>query len=230
MEIIQIRGIRGKNPLSASVVSILPFCPGDIAPGSAILKYIHHRGETMSTCNFWEGKRIRLRAYEPGDAETLWQWNQDSERARLLDFLWPPQSRARVQRQAEEGTQRGLDGDGYSWIIETLDGVPVGTLTTHNCSLRNGTFSYGVDIVSEQRGKGYAGEAIIIVLRYYFQELRYQKVTISAHADNAASIRLHEKLGYQHEGTLRRMQYTHGQYLDELFYGLTAEEFATKYP
>lgn len=184
----------------------------------------------MSTNNnFWQNERIRLRAVEPGDAELFYQWNLDSERARLLDFLWPPQSHAALQKWAEEQTQRRMDGDGYHWVIETPDGMPVGTIATHNCNLRNGTFQYGVDIVADQRGKGYAAEAIKLVLRYYFEELRYQKVTVIIYADNPASIRLHEKLGYQCEGTLRRMHYSRGQYHDELYYGLTAEEFSERF-
>jgi len=36
-----------------------------------------------------------------------------------------------------------------------------------------------------------------LILKYYFEELRYQKVTVPVHANNPASIRLHEKLGFK---------------------------------
>ena len=49
------------------------------------------------------------------------------------------------------------------------------------------------------------------------------------HADNPASIRLHEKLGFVLEGTLRRMFYTHGQYHHLLWFGMTREEFDEHY-
>ena len=45
------------------------------------------------------------------------------------------------------------------------------------------------------------------------------------HGYNAASIALHEKLGFRHEGTLRRMIYTKGEYFDQLWFGLTREEW-----
>ena len=64
-----------------------------------------------------------------------------------------------------------------------------------------------------------------LVLKYYFEELRYQKVTVPVHADNAASIAFHENLGFQREGTLRRMIFTHGRHVDEHWYGMLAEEF-----
>ena len=175
--------------------------------------------------NYWQTARLRLRAIEPGDAETFHRWDMDSERARGLDFVWPPSSLARVRNFAEQATQKSMENDSFHWMIETLDGTPVGTIHTHDCSLRNGTFSYGIDVCEEQRGHGYAAEAIWQVLRWYFYELRYQKVTVWIHSDNPASLHLHEKLGFQHEGNMRRMMYTGGNYVDVILMGLTREEF-----
>ena len=175
--------------------------------------------------NHWHSKTIRLRAIEPSDADFFYQWNLDCERARHLDFLWPPTSLASVRSWAEEQARKKLDGDCFHWIIETRDGIPVGTIATHDCSARCGTFSYAIDVAKEHRGKGYAGAAIWLVLKYYFEELRYQKVTAQVHADNPASLRLHEKLGFQQEGTLRRMHFSQGQYVDIVVFGMTIEEF-----
>lgn len=185
-----------------------------------------HPDTHLPTANYWQGERIRLRAIEPADWETFVRWNLDSERGRLLDFVWPPTSDAAMRAWAEVESHRHMDDDTYRWVIETLDGEPVGAMDTHSCSPRNGTFSYGVDIAHEHRRRGYAREAIHLVLRWYFEELRYQKATVNIHADNTASITLHEALGFTHEGTLRRMAYSGGRYLDVHWYGLTAEEFA----
>ena len=176
--------------------------------------------------NFWQGTRIRLRAIEPSDAPHIIRWNRDSERARHLDFLWPPQSDASAHSWAEEKSKQKLINDAFHWMVETLEGEPVGTISTHNCDPRNGTFSYGLDIAREHRRKGFASEAIMMVLRYYFEELRYQKVTTAVHSNNPASIKLHERLGYQLEGTHRRMMFTQGAFIDVLWFGLTVEEFS----
>ena len=60
---------------------------------------------------------------------------------------------------------------------------------------------------------------------YYFDELRYQKVTVNVHSHNEASILLHQKLGFIKEGTHRRMGYTKGGYFDVIWFGMTVEEF-----
>ena len=166
-----------------------------------------------------------MRAIEPGDAAIFAKWNLDSERGRFLDFLWPPTSLAADQRWVEQESQRRMENDTCHWVIENRDGEALGSIATHDCSPRNGTFSYGLDVAAEHQRKGYASAAIWLVLRYYFDELRYQKVSVMVHSDNQASIRLHKKLGFQLEGTLRRMVFTHGGYVDALWFGMTVEEF-----
>ena len=166
--------------------------------------------------NFWQEKKIRLRGIEPSDAAHFIQWNLNSERARHLDFVWPPTSDASVQAWAEERSKRKLEHDAFHWVIENQDGEPAGSISTHNCNPRYGTFTYGIDVAPEHQRKGYACEAIQLVLRYYFEELRYQKVTVAVHSDNESSIKLHDRLGFQREGTHRRMLYTQGHFVDVL--------------
>lgn len=175
--------------------------------------------------NYWQTEQIRLRGVEPEDGPTFWAWNQDSEMARHMDFIWPPTSLASVRGWAESQAQQRLEADRFHWVIENAQGEAVGSINTHHCEPRNGTFMYGVAVAREQRGKGYASAAIQLVLRYYFHELRYQKVTVSVHGDNPGSIALHEKLGFVREGTFRRMLYTGGGYVDVHWYGMTREEW-----
>ncbi|PYS91613.1 MAG: N-acetyltransferase [Acidobacteria bacterium] len=176
--------------------------------------------------NFWQGKKVRLRGVEPSDAETFFRWNLDSEMGRQMDFLWPPISLAQITEQLTAEAQQKLERDEFRWIIEDAAGAAVGSIKSHHCNARTGTFSYGINIAPEHQRHGYASEAILLVVKYYFEELRYQKVTVGVFAPNAASIALHEQLGFQPEGTLRRMGFTRGAHFDLHYYGLTREEWA----
>ncbi len=179
--------------------------------------------------NYWKTHLIRLRAIEPEDARIFYEWNQDSEMARNLDFVWPPGSFEAQKQWAEKESTTRREDDSLFLVIENMAGQVVGMISTHHCDRRSGTFSYGVGILSEHKRKGYAREAILLVLRYYFGELRYQKVTVDIHANNPDSVILHEKLGFQPEGRLRRMFFSQGEYHDSFYFGLTAEEFTQKY-
>jgi RimJ/RimL family protein N-acetyltransferase len=179
--------------------------------------------------SIWQTERIRLRAIEPADWEVFFRWNQDDEMTRALDWVWFPQSREAVRRWAEEASLSKPVDDAYHWVIEDRDETVVGSIATHHCDRRSGTFAYGLNVLPEHRRRGYARDAIEVVLRYFFQELRYQKVTVEVYAFNEASIRLHQQLGFQQEGRLRRMIFTRGRHFDTLVFGLTAEELAETY-
>jgi RimJ/RimL family protein N-acetyltransferase len=179
--------------------------------------------------NIWQGRLVRLRAVEPGDAETHWAWDLDSDAARRAYRVPFPASREQTRRWAEDESLRGAPNDTFRFQIENIDGTLVGTLNTHSCDLHHGTFSYGVAVASEYQRRGYASEAILLVLRYFFSELRYQKATAYVYSFNEPSIALHERLGFQREGCVRRRIYTQGRYWDELIFGITVEEWAARY-
>jgi RimJ/RimL family protein N-acetyltransferase len=177
------------------------------------------------TINIWQGSHVRLRALEPEDWETFHAWDEDSQVARDCYWIPFPKSREAAKKWATEVSLAEPKGDVFRWVIENLEGEMVGTINTHTCDRRNGTFEYGIAIARKHWRKGYAAEAIRLVLRYYFRELGYQKVMVHIYDFNEASIRLHEKLGFQREGRLRRMGYTQGKYHDDIVLGLTVEEF-----
>jgi RimJ/RimL family protein N-acetyltransferase len=179
--------------------------------------------------NFWQGERVRLRAIEPEDAETFFTWNFDSETARMVDYLWPPASMAATRAWAQKMATQEIKDDLIHCAIEDRQGNLIGLINSHSTNRRTGTFGYGIAVSKEYRGHGYGTEAVILLLRYFFEELRYQKVTVTVYELNSASIALHERLGFQREGRLRRMVYTHGRYYDEFFYGMTHEEFTERY-
>lgn len=173
----------------------------------------------------WRGERVQLRAFEPSDWEVVHGWDLDSENQHMSYHIPFPQSNERQRKWAEETSVAVPQNDQFRFAIENHQMELVGTINTHSCDRRNGTFKYGLGIGKEHRRKGYASEAILLVLRYFFAELRYQKVTVHVYSFNEASIRLHEKLGFKHEGCLRSMVYTAGEYWDEVIFGLTVEEW-----
>jgi len=176
--------------------------------------------------NIFAGKKVRLRAIETEDWPTHFAWNDDSEAARNSYHIPFPESSTAVKTWAENTTKNtGETSDNYHLQIETLDGVLVGSINSHSTNPRAGTFGYGLAILPDHQRKGYATEAVFLLLRYFFHELRYQKCTVQVYSFNASSLKLHERMGFQQEGRLRRMVYTDGQFHDVIYFGITREEF-----
>ncbi len=184
----------------------------------------------MGNSAYWESQRIRLRAVEPEDAPVFFEWNWDTEMGLMVDRIRLPASRKVVADWIEKTTARFSDeSDNYYFVIETLAGEMVGSIDPHKCDRRVGDFTYGIAIRRPFQRQGYAREAIIMVLRYYFRELRYQKVTVKVYGYNEPSQRLHESMGFMLEGRIRRAVLHDGRYYDDLVYGLTREEFEERY-
>jgi RimJ/RimL family protein N-acetyltransferase len=173
----------------------------------------------------WQGRRVRLRAIEPEDGAVYFAWNRDDDQARGLWHVTFPQSAEGVRQWTLEESRKRPTGDAYRLVIEDERGEIVGDLSTHDCDPRVGTFSYGITIRRERRREGYAAEAIMLLLGYFFRELRYQKVTVRIFSWNTPSIQFHERLGFTLEGRIRRTVFTRGEHFDELVYGMTSEEF-----
>jgi RimJ/RimL family protein N-acetyltransferase len=182
--------------------------------------------------HFWQGKKIRLRAVEQKDLDDLLVSTelQDTELDRFENVIVFPTSRAQDRQTTENLIKKANTNDNFFWMIEDVLGVLVGFISTFDCERRHGTLKYGVVIKRDFWRKGYAREALTIVLRYYFRELRYQKVVAIVYAFNVASIKFHESFGFALEGRLRRMVYTNGEYYDELYFGMTFEEFEGRDP
>ena len=174
----------------------------------------------------WQGNKIRLRRLEPGDAETFQNWNRETESQRMLDHIWFPTTLAGQKEWTQKQSLEYPENDEVFLAIEAMDTRQIaGSISINSCDKRNGNFSFGVAIIRGQQRKGYAAEAIKIVLNHFFNELRYHKCTVGIFEYNTASIALHESLGFQKEGQLREMKYTKGKYYDLLKYGITRDEF-----
>lgn len=176
---------------------------------------------------YWQGKLVRLRAIEPDDAEHFYHLNLERDVDRSLFMVYPPSSLASQRAWVEKAAREGFgDNQSFRFQIEELtSGQLVGSIDTHHLDQRVGTFEYGLSVREQYRGHGYAADAILLVLRYYFFELRYQKANPNVYEFNDASIRLHEKLGFQLEGRRRRSAFSNGDFYDVLLYGITIEEF-----
>jgi len=175
--------------------------------------------------NMFEGRQVRLRGVEPDDWKVFHGWDADSEAQRAGWRIFPPQGSEAAQAWAREQSAKRPDSDDFRVVIETLDGTPVGMVNTHNADAVNRHFAYGIAIGREHWGRGYAEEALRLLFRYMFAERGYHKANAWIYASNERSLRMHEKLGMVREGRLRETHFADGRFEDEIWMGMTADEF-----
>jgi RimJ/RimL family protein N-acetyltransferase len=175
---------------------------------------------------FWQGDKIRLRAFTVDDAGQRFAQSLDSISRQEFNIGIELPTTVELQKAflEEYGGCKQVNNM-IAFALETHEREYAGVLTMHSIDERHGKFSFGILIDRPYRRRGYAEDAIQIILKYGFMERRFQKCNSACGSDNTASIQLHRKLGFIQEGRLRREWFFNGDYHDELIFGMTLEEY-----
>lgn len=116
-------------------------------------------------------------------------------------------------------------GAGYGFGI-FVDGSFAGEINLS--SIQRGPFQsayVGYWIDEARAGQGYTPEALVVVARFAFDELRLHRIQIAIIPRNAASRRVVEKLAIRDEGVAVRYLEINGEWEDHVRYAITAEEW-----
>jgi RimJ/RimL family protein N-acetyltransferase len=178
---------------------------------------------------FWAGEKVRLRPFRESDWEVVWSERHDSEATRLFEpGIQLPVTEEQMQAWVRESAAKPLQVEGAEplhFVVETLEGEPAGFGAIHDRNPQAGTFGLALRIYRRFWRRGYAREALTLLLRYGFHEMRYQKANSAMIDCNVPSIKMHIALGFELEGRIRRNVFTGGRYYDEVLFGMTREEF-----
>ncbi|SFL59291.1 Protein N-acetyltransferase, RimJ/RimL family [Halogranum rubrum] len=192
----------------------------------------------MPGSTFLYGERLTLRTVERDDAEFLQRWQSDP-RVRIPLGMMHPQNR----KQVEEGMEKYVESDdGINLLVcvddwEETDGAdgddakadepaPIGMVSVMHLDHTRPELAYW--LVPDARGDGYATEAMELLLDYTFDTFEIQGLWAQAFAYNEGSWGLLERLGFEHEGTMRNHRFVRGEYVDVVCYGLLREEWSDR--
>jgi RimJ/RimL family protein N-acetyltransferase len=175
---------------------------------------------------FWQDDKVRLRAMQPEDwqADYLSKFDTPARRFLACAIELPP-TVSGSQTFAEEHADFASTKGRIMFTIENEEGNNIGSINLNRIDERNGTFSIGIIIDKQYRGKGYGTSAMNILLKYAFFERRLHKFNDCVLEGNEGSVKMMEKLGCIQEGVRRQVVYMDGQYVDLILFGLTKDEF-----
>lgn len=92
-------------------------------------------------------------------------------------------------------------------------------------AVRTAVLGYWID--RSAAGRGVVPRAAALVIDHLFAELGMHRVEVTVRPENAASLRVVEKLGLRAEGLRERAIHVDGRWRDHLVFALTAEEVRT---
>jgi RimJ/RimL family protein N-acetyltransferase len=182
-----------------------------------VLDYSHY---------FWQSDRIRLRALTSDDADDRFAHSLDSISREEFNIGIELPTTVELQKAWIEkygGCQEV--NDMIAFAIETHEQQYVGLATINNMDERHGKFGFSMIVDRSYRRRGYAEDAVRLILKYGFMERRFHKCNSACASYNTASKQLHQKLGFIQEGRLRKEYFWNGEHHDELIFGMLLEEY-----
>jgi [ribosomal protein S5]-alanine N-acetyltransferase len=165
------------------------------------------------------GKNIYIRLMTVDDAEEMLELQMENRlffqkfaMERNEDFYTLESQRKRLQMLAENAKQ---DLDYYFGIFSKEDNRLIGTINLFSVirgSIQSAFVGYFLD--EKHNGKGLTTEAVKLIVKYAFDELKLHRVEAGVMPHNLGSIRVLEKAGFEKEGLARKNVKINGKWED----------------
>ena len=168
--------------------------------------------------------RVYLRAFESTDYQTTHPWREDAD---VLNGIVGKKYFVSQEYEKKWINDAIFDNKSLKLAIclkttkEHIGNVYLDMLDHVN---KNCTFSI---LLGDKRywGQGFGSEATLLMLHHAFYELGMVRVSSRQLLTNTASIKLHEKCGFKHEGVLRKAVFKNGEYRDLNMMAILREDF-----
>lgn len=164
-----------------------------------------------------ETQRIGLRRLEDGDFKALSPILGDPE----VMYAWEHGFSENEVREWIGKNKKRYDRDGFSYFaaIDKVTGRLIGAIGPLMEEI-DGEWKPGVAYIvgKEFWGQGYAPEGAAACIQYLFTRLGAEKVIASIRPDNAASLRVADKLGMLLEG--QHVKLVNGKEMPHFIYGI----------
>ncbi len=179
----------------------------------------------MREVDLFIGAHVRLGPMVPEAAGQLARWSQSSTYLRHLDSdIAVPLTISQVEKRMEATDN---SPGTFEFLIHTLeDDQPIGFVALHSIEWNNrcGLVAIGIGEPGCRR-KGFAKEALGILLRYAFCELNLNRVGLDVIAYNTPALKLYESVGFQREGAMRSAVLRDGEVFDRVIMGILQTEW-----
>ena len=143
------------------------------------------------------GKQVFLRALEPTDLDILYDWENNTELWKYGTTL-TPYSKDTLSVFISNSISYDIFAAKQLVLIvcKNSDKTPVGCIDLCNFEPLHRRASVGIMIVKDERNKGYAKDALEIMVDYAFNIMNFKQLYCNIESGNTKSIELFSKLNF----------------------------------
>ncbi|MEK5481682.1 GNAT family N-acetyltransferase [Viridibacillus sp. FSL R5-0888] len=172
---------------------------------------------------YLENERIYLRNLQVSDAPIMLE-NTTDEEIRYMTGTKPNFTLNQIKAHINNVNNDSSRYD-FAICLKNNDQM-IGELSIFEIDEENNKAGFRISMSSiELTGKGYGTEAIIIVLRFVFEELKLNRLQLEVFSHNLRGIRVYEKVGFVKEGVLRESLYYNGTYSDAVIMAILRKDY-----
>lgn len=174
----------------------------------------------MNTQQYW------LRPLGLDDMPVITKWLGDVEDLAMFDRRVPvPLDSAAMEAEWRNDIVAQEPRTSYWFMIDDDQGAAFGMAGLTAINYVHGNALMPIFIAEDVRGRGIGLRTRALLLDLAFDQLRLTRITSLHRADNAASRGLSEACAFKREGCVRKGCYAGGQHVDQVIYGILAEEW-----
>lgn len=168
------------------------------------------------------GENIALRALEPSDLELLYNWENDSSIWKVSQTIAPFSKH--VLAQYLENAHLDIFTTKQLRLMIKKQGVSIGTIELFDYDPVNSRAGVGIWIAEEsEREKGYAKEALKLIIEYSFKHLKLNQLYCNISSTNKISLNLFSSLDFMLVGVKKKWNKTQDGWEDELLFQLLCD-------
>ncbi|MBS3769901.1 MAG: GNAT family protein [Bacteroidales bacterium] len=181
------------------------------------------------TVDILEERDIKLRAIEPSDADLIYRWENDSSVWHAGNTI-EPFSRHIINQYVQTAHLDLFQTKQLRLMIDLKSGMgesaeTIGSVDLFEIDSYHQKAGIGILIHKEKnRNKGYAGQALDVMIKYAFGVLLLHQLYCNIDEDNEPSLNLFRKKGFQVTGNKKDWIRTKNGWKNELFLQLINPE------
>ena len=169
------------------------------------------------------GETVNLKEIDSSDLPKMLVWRNKKENTKWFFN----QDEITNEKQEEWYNLYLEDKSDNMFIIETKDGIPIGTIGIKNIDKQNKQAELGRMLIGEKEylDKGYAVEATKTLVKYCFEKMNLNRIYLEVFEHNVKAINMYKKVGFKKEGSLRQAIFANAKWFNITLMSILKNEF-----